>query len=257
MPTYNYIGYTCMEREIVSLGAAGELMASMNDVDVATFCGRIGNLYVRHRLSPPFALRDAVEGWIANGIPLSHCVDVIQRYLGHVGDSYSGSGDHNFYWLNGRIHASWHERTFATPPLSVPEQNSGHGRRSDLNAGERNLEVGHGTPYGQHPPNPPGARSVVGDLSRATPRKSASGDQITSSGCHRYGSPGKARSPGPKKIHIAVAWLLTELAKGEQAASVVEAKAQSVALLREPMTGRANGWASPPGASVLAGGPST
>src|SRR5258707_3081927 len=38
--------------------AVGEPMSAICDVDLATFCGRIGNLYGRHCLCPPFALHD-------------------------------------------------------------------------------------------------------------------------------------------------------------------------------------------------------
>jgi hypothetical protein len=87
------------------------------DVDLATFCGRIGNLYGRHGLCPPFALRDAAQGWMARDIPLSHCIDVIERYLGRNARShYSGSGDRNFAWLSGLIETSWHEHSFARQP---------------------------------------------------------------------------------------------------------------------------------------------
>src|SRR5260370_34381533 len=54
----------------------GEPMSAICDVDLATFCGRIGNVYMRHRMCPPFALRVAVRGWIARDMPLWHCVDV-------------------------------------------------------------------------------------------------------------------------------------------------------------------------------------
>jgi hypothetical protein len=79
-------------------------MSAICDVGLATFCGRIGNLYMRHRLCPPFALRDAVQRWMAREIPLSHCVDVIEQFLSrHAGSCYSGSGDWNFAWLNSLI----------------------------------------------------------------------------------------------------------------------------------------------------------
>jgi DNA polymerase-1 len=53
-------------------------MSAICDVDLATFCGRIGNLYVRYALSSPFALYDAARGWMARDIPPSHCIDVIE-----------------------------------------------------------------------------------------------------------------------------------------------------------------------------------
>jgi hypothetical protein len=79
-------------------------------LDLPTYWGRIGNLYGRFGLCPPFALRDAVEGWIAYGWPLWHCLDVIERYLCNAGSCYSGSGDRNFAWLNSLIQTSSYER---------------------------------------------------------------------------------------------------------------------------------------------------
>jgi hypothetical protein len=87
-------------------------MISIDEVDLATFCGRIGNLYGRYGLCPPFALHAAAQGWMAREIPLSHCVDVIEQFLSrHAGSCYSGSGDWNFAWLNSLIQTSWHERS--------------------------------------------------------------------------------------------------------------------------------------------------
>ncbi len=34
-------------------------MTFIDDVDLDTYCGRVGNLYVRHGLCPPFTLRHA------------------------------------------------------------------------------------------------------------------------------------------------------------------------------------------------------
>src|SRR5258708_7723037 len=113
-------------------------MSAICDVDLATFCGRIGNLYGRHGLCPPFALHAAAQGWMAREIPLSHCVDVIEQFLSrHAGSCYSGSGDWNFAWLNSLIHTSWYERSFVTPPRPTPK----HARHDDWldehGAGER------------------------------------------------------------------------------------------------------------------------
>jgi len=34
-----------------------------SDFELAELAGRVGNMYVRAGLSPPFALRDAVKSW--------------------------------------------------------------------------------------------------------------------------------------------------------------------------------------------------
>src|SRR6266436_5481678 len=112
-------------------------MTLIADLDLATYCGRIGNLYTRHGLCPPFGLYDAARGWIARDIPLSHCVDVIERFLSrHAGSCYSGSGDWNFAWLNSLIQTSWYERSFVTPPPPTPKQS----RRHDWLDGQRAKE---------------------------------------------------------------------------------------------------------------------
>src|SRR5258706_11844233 len=99
------------------------MMSAICDVDLATYCGRVGNLYTRFGLSPPFTLYDAAKGWMAGDIPLSHCVAVIERYLISYGRSCpSGSGDRNFAWLNSLIQTTWHERSFAGPPSPAPNQ---------------------------------------------------------------------------------------------------------------------------------------
>ena len=90
-------------------------MSASYGVDITPFCGRIGNLYVRHGLCPPFALRDAAQGWIARGIPLSHCLGVIERYLRQAGICPSGSGDRNFVWLNELIQTSWYNNSLLLP----------------------------------------------------------------------------------------------------------------------------------------------
>jgi hypothetical protein len=199
----------------------------MDHTDLATFCGRIGNLYGRFGMCPPFALRDAAQGWIARGIPLSHCVDVIERYLDRYGRSCpSGSGDRNFAWLNSLIQTSWYERSFATLPHPAPEEISPHDRIRDYGDDEENRQAGHKTPYSARLACLD-SRAAVGALSPATPAKSGSVDQIISSRGSRSRSPGKARARGSKKIDTAVAWLGTELANGERMAAVVEAKARS------------------------------
>jgi hypothetical protein len=129
-------------------------MSAICDVDLATFCGRIGNLYGRHGLCPPFALHAAAQGWMAREIPLSHCVDVIEHFLSrHAGSCYSGSGDWNFAWLNSLIQTSWHERSFARPPRPAPK----HARHDDWldehGAEEPNQRSRRGADLAAGPPN--------------------------------------------------------------------------------------------------------
>ncbi len=100
----------------------GERMSAICDVNLAMFCGRIGNLYVRHGLCPPFALHNAAQGWMAREIPPSHCIDVIERYLTRYGRSCpSGSGDRNFAWLNSLIQTTWYDRSYSRPWTSAKD----------------------------------------------------------------------------------------------------------------------------------------
>jgi hypothetical protein len=126
-------------------------MNSIEDVDLATYCGRIGNLYVRADLSPPFSLRDAVQGWMARDIPLWHCVDVIERYLAGCGRSCpSGSGDRNFAWLNSLIQTTWYDRSFASPPRPA---SSHHDWLDEPDAEEPNQRRGRRAAFAAGPPN--------------------------------------------------------------------------------------------------------
>src|SRR6516162_3424948 len=129
-------------------------MALIGDPDLAAYCGRIGNLYAKYRMSAPFGLYHAAQGWIARDIPLWHCLDVIGRFLSrHAGSCYSGSGDWNFAWLNSLIQTTWRDRSFAKPHWPTTKQSRHHDwlndaeepnqrprRRAALTAGMPNLD---------------------------------------------------------------------------------------------------------------------
>jgi hypothetical protein len=200
------------------------------DVDLATFCGRIGNLYGRHGLCPPFALRDAVQGWIARDIPLSHCIDVIERYLDrHARSHYSGSGDRNFAWLNSLIQTTWYDRSFARPPRPARNHNRHHDWLGDYAAEDLNQRADYRTPLTARRPKPDSfepdrvslRRKAVGAVSSARDTRSASPQPIP----QPQRSAPKSLAPTPKKIDVAVAWLRAELASGELPAANVEANA--------------------------------
>jgi len=218
-------------------------MSAICDVDLATYCGRIGNLYGRHGLCPPFALHAAAQGWMAREIPLSHCVDVIEQFLSrHAGSCYSGSGDWNFAWLNSLIQTSWYERSFVTPPRPTPK----HARHDDWldehGAEELNERPGRRAAFTAGPPNSVsrpascepgrvglrqkavGAVSPVRDTGSAFPQQ---GPQPLRSAPK---SSGRALQSTPKKIDTAVALLRAELASGERPAAEVEAKALCIGI---------------------------
>src|SRR5437879_2430091 len=50
VPIYNEVGAGPAEREIAAAGGSGEVMTSIDDVDLDTYCGRVGNLYGRYGL---------------------------------------------------------------------------------------------------------------------------------------------------------------------------------------------------------------
>jgi hypothetical protein len=235
-----------VQRDIASADCAvGIWMSAIHDVDVdlATFCGRIGNLYVRHGLCPPFALHDAVQGWMARDIPLSHCVDVIVRYLGRsAGSHYSGSGDRNFAWLSGLIETSWYERSFARQPRSAPKQIRHNDWLDEYGAEELNQRAGRKAAFTAGLPNQnsepdsfePDAATLrekaAGACSPTRQTKSASGEQIVQPQPSASRLSRQTQAPSPKKIDMAVDWLRAQLATGEQVAAKIEAKARSVGI---------------------------
>jgi hypothetical protein len=211
-------------------------MSAICDVDLATFCGRIGNLYGRHGLCPPFALHAAAQGWMAREIPLSHCVDVIEQFLSrHAGSCYSGSGDWNFAWLNSLIQTSWHERSFATPLRPVPKQSRHDNWSDNYGSEEPNQRSRRGADLTAAPKLDPKHDSFEPD--RIAVRQKAAGAispvggtrSVLPQKIHPKRSASKSSDPmpaqGPKKIEIAVALLRSELASGERPAAEVEANA--------------------------------
>jgi hypothetical protein len=213
------------------------MSAICDDVDLATFCGRIGNLYGRHGLCPPFALHAAAQGWMAREIPLSHCVDVIEQFLSrHAGSCYSGSGDWNFAWLNSLIQTSWHERSFATPLRPVPKQSRHDNWSDNYGSEEPNQRSRRGadltaapTLDSKHDSFEPGRIAVrqkaASAFSPARDTRTAFPQQGPQPPRSAPKSSGQGLAPSPKKIDIAVVWLRTLLASGERPAAEVEAKA--------------------------------
>jgi hypothetical protein len=71
---------------------------SSRPLDLGAFCWRVGNLYGKHGLSPPFELRVTAAAWLADGIELSQCLDMVEQHLRDHAASYrSGSGDRWFF----------------------------------------------------------------------------------------------------------------------------------------------------------------
>jgi len=213
-------------------------MALIGDPDLAAYCGRIGNLYAKYRMSAPFGLYHAAQGWITRDIPLWHCLDVIGRFLSrHAGSCYSGSGDWNFAWLNGLIQTTWHDRSVTTPPRSSPEDGRCRDWPDEYTAEELNQRADLKTPLTARRPNrnskpdsfdphPLGLREKTERaFSAARDTKSASPQAIPQPHRSAFRLSGQTPASGPNRIDVAVAWLKAELADGERPAVEVESNA--------------------------------
>jgi hypothetical protein len=192
-------------------------MTSIDDVDLDTYCGRVGNLYGRHGLCPPFTLRHVAADWKASGIALSHIVAVIDRHLNeHRRRYYSGSGDALFSWVDENIRRTWREQHFSPPRAQAsrptmqrfPDRDRvDRQRSSDHEVDPRRSPTGQAAPVA--------SRSDV--LGRATADRAAP---------HSVKSIGQKRQQ-PKRIDQAIAFLRRELADGEVAAARLEEKAKA------------------------------
>jgi hypothetical protein len=213
-------------------------MSAICHVDLATFCGRIGNLYGKYRMSPPFSLYHAAQGWIARDIPLSHCVEVIEDFLGrHAGNCYSGSGDWNFAWVNSLIQTTWYDRSFAKLPSSAPQRKRRQDWPEEYSAEGSSRRPGRAAAFNFGPVtvnSKPDSfeldgitprKKVVRAFSPAKDTKSAVRQQGPKPGRNAIRFSGQTPTSGPKKIDVAVAWLRAELVSGERAAAEVESNA--------------------------------
>jgi hypothetical protein len=195
----------------------GEVMTSIDDIDLDTYCGRIGNLYGRHGLCPPFELRRIAADWQANGIALSHIVAVIDRHLSdHRRRYYSGSGDALFSWVDEIIRKTWRKEHVSQPQAKpsrptmqriaarewVDRQRSGE---HEVDA--RRSPASHGAPAGNRP-DAPGR----GTADQPPPQSARTIAQNRNQ---------------PKRIDQAIAFLRRELADGEVAATRLEGKARA------------------------------
>ena len=183
-------------------------MSTIYDVDLSTFLGRLGSLYGKYRLCPPFLLREAAGSWIARGIPLSHCVEVTERYLSrHAGSCYSGSGDWNFAWLSNLIQTTWHDRTFARPPRPTPKPTRDHDWLDEHSADEPNQRPGRREIFTARPPNfvskpgsfEPGRIGLRQKAPRATDTRSAVPQQGPRPPRSAPKSSGQELAPSPRR----------------------------------------------------------
>jgi hypothetical protein len=192
-------------------------MTSIDDVDLDTYCGRVGNLYGRYGLCPPFTLRHVAADWKASGIGLSHIVAVIDRRLSdHRRRYYSGSGDALFSWVDAVIRKTWHEQQ-VSPPWAQATRPTMQ-RFPDRDCVDRQ-------PSSDHEVDP--RRSPAGQEAPVASRPDVLGRGAADRAApHSVKSIGQKRKQ-PKRIDQATAFLRRELADGEVAATRLEAKAKA------------------------------
>ncbi len=180
-------------------------MTSIDDIDLDTYCGRVGNLYGRYGLCPPFELRRVAADWKAGGIALSHIVAVIDRHLSdHRNHYYSGSGDALFSWVNEIIRETWREQ-HALRAQAKPDRRTVQPIADHEAIGRHNGEKGSDRNEGP----------VRGKYDRAPAQ---------------VARPFVLRRGQPKQIDQAMAFLSRELAGGEAAAALLEDRAKATGI---------------------------
>jgi hypothetical protein len=186
-------------------------------MDLTTFLGSVGCLYVKRKLSPPFRLKAVAEEWITQGIALSFCLAQIDSHLAQHSDLYRhGSGDRWFLWLDQAIRRSWYERHLS-PPQAKPIRPKME-RIAEREWVDRKPSADHEIDCRRRPGGqeaPVGSRSDAPGCDRP--------DQALP---QRIKSIGKKRKQ-PKQIDRAVAFLRRELASGAAAAVRLEEKAKA------------------------------
>jgi hypothetical protein len=111
--------------ERVALGLLGrgggrpQLMIQSHDLP--EFLGRVGCLYGKSNLCPPFLLEEFAEAWFLEGISFRHCLDQIGSYLAqHSGRHRCGSGDGSLSFVDHAIRKSWSDKH--RPQRAKPER---------------------------------------------------------------------------------------------------------------------------------------
>jgi hypothetical protein len=73
-----------------------------SEFELVELVGRIGNLYTKRGLSPPFVLRDAVTSW--GGLCQEEIVAVIEKHFQDCLQFYiAGAGDQHFHMVRSAI----------------------------------------------------------------------------------------------------------------------------------------------------------
>jgi hypothetical protein len=72
------------------------------------FRGRVGNLYGKKNICPPFELTRYAQGWWGDGIEPAHCIEQIRHHLEICSGQYRcGSGDKGIDWVDKMIRKTW------------------------------------------------------------------------------------------------------------------------------------------------------
>jgi hypothetical protein len=160
--------------------------------DLTEFLGRVGCLYGKSNLCPPFLLEEFAEAWFLEGISFRHCLDQIGSYLAqHSGRHRCGSGDGSLPFVDHAIRKSWSDKN--RPPRAKPERTDRYYQRFT-------------------------EAVVTGDAHSCDPIPSPN-----------FASPVRPQRPPPppaKPLNRAIDFLKRELADGELAAVEVEQAAE-------------------------------
>jgi hypothetical protein len=97
----------------------------MDDVELAELVGRIGALYGKRGLSPPYHLRAAARHWL--GISHDEIVAVIENHFADHRRLYTlDSGDSYFHMIEAAIRKAWEAKH---PPRDHVEDEPARPRR--------------------------------------------------------------------------------------------------------------------------------
>jgi hypothetical protein len=78
-----------------------DVRIAQREAQVAELAARVGCLYTRFNLSPPFRLRDAAQHWV--GLSPNEIARVVEDHLREHKRLYSGSGDGHFWMVEAAI----------------------------------------------------------------------------------------------------------------------------------------------------------
>jgi hypothetical protein len=81
----------------------GDAPMAKSSIGLDELCVRISNIFVRGKLSPPFHLKTALEGWLGQGLTPDEIINVVRAHLQNHRSNYHGSGDSSLAFLRFEI----------------------------------------------------------------------------------------------------------------------------------------------------------